>query len=53
MKDKYLYCATGLKKLVNMSVTMMPIVEGAFEIVPKDLEKKLWKMEIRGIMETI
>ena len=41
------------KKLWNMRVTVIPIVIGAFRKVPKDLERVLKKLEIRGRIETI
>ena len=45
MKDKYLDLARELKKLWNMKVTIIPIVNGAFRTVPKGLLKGLggWK----------
>ena len=33
--------------LLNMKVTMMPIEDGALEMVPKGLEKGLEEMEMR------
>ena len=44
--------ARELKKLWNMKATVIPIVIGALEIVPKNLEKRFGEQEIRGRMET-
>ena len=49
--DKYQYLARELKKLWDMRVTMTPIVIGTLGIVPKDPEKSLWELEIRGRIE--
>ena len=38
--DKYLDLARELKKLLNMSVKVIPIVVGALGTVPINLEKK-------------
>ena len=40
-KDKYLDLARGLKKLLNMKVTIVPIVIGALGIITKGLLKAL------------
>ena len=36
-----------------MRVTVIPIVVGALKAVPKGLEKRLEKMEIRGRIDTL
>ena len=46
--NKYLDFARELRKLWNMKVKMIPIGPA-----PKSLEKRLWKEEIVGIIETI
>ena len=51
--DKYLDFARELKKLLNMKVTVIPIVVGDFGMVPKSLEEKLVEQEVRGRIETI
>ena len=50
-EDKYL--ARELKKLWNMRVKVVPIINGALGTVPKDLEKSLSELVIKGIIETI
>ena len=45
-KDKYLDLARELKKLLNMQVTIIPIVIGAFGTVTKGLLKGLEDLEI-------
>ena len=52
-KDKYLDLATELKKLWNMKVTIIPIVNGAFGTVTKGLLKGLEDLEVGGRVETI
>ena len=54
-KDKYLDFARELKKnnVWNMKVTIMPIVIGAFSMVPKGLLKGLEDMEVGGRVESI
>ena len=48
-KDKYLDLARDLKKLLNMKVTIMRIVIGAFSTVTKGLLKgrdwRTWRLE--------
>ena len=48
-KDKYLDLARDLKKLLNMKVTIMRIVMGAFSTVTKGLLKgrdwRTWRLE--------
>ena len=51
--DKYLDFSTELKKLWNLTVTMMPIVVGVFGTVPKLLERRLEELEIRERLKTI
>ena len=53
MKDKYLDLARELKKLLNMMVTIIPIVIGAFGTVTKGLLKGLEDLEVGGRAETI
>ena len=50
---KYLDFAREPKKLWNMKVTVIPIIVRALGIVPKGLEKRLGKQEIKGRIETI
>ena len=52
-KDKYLDLARELKKLWNMSVTIVPIVIGAFGTIAKGLLKGLEDLEVGGRVETI
>ena len=52
-KDKYLDLARELKKLLNMQVTIIPIVIGAFGIVTKGLLKRLEDLEVGRRVETI
>ena len=47
-KDKYLDLARELKKLLNMKVTIIPIVIGAFGTVTKGLLKGLEDLEVGG-----
>ena len=46
-KDKYLVLIRELKKLRNMKLTIIPIVDGAFGTVTKGLLKGLVDLEIR------
>ena len=52
-KDKYLDFARELKNLLNMKVTIVPIVIGAFDTVTKGLIKGLEDLEVGGRAETI
>ena len=52
-KDKYLDLARELKKLLNMQVTIIPSVIGAFGTVTKGLLKRLEDLEVGGWVETI
>ena len=52
-KDKYLDLARELKKLWNMKVTIIPIVNGLFGTVTKGLLKGLEDLEVGGRVETI
>ena len=52
-KENYLDLARELKKLRNMTVTIMPIINGSFGTVTKGLFKELQDLEIRGRVETI
>ena len=52
-KDKNLDLARELKKLLNMLVTIIPIVIGAFGSVTKGLLKGLEDLEVGGRVETI
>ena len=52
-KDKYLDPARELKKLWNMQVTIIPIVNGTFGTITKGLLKGLEDLEVGGQVETI
>ena len=52
-KDKYLDLAREIKKLLNMKVTIVPIVIGALGTVTKRLLKGLGDLEIGGRVESI
>ena len=52
-KDKYVDLARDLKKLLNMKVTIVSIVIGAFGIITKGLLKGQEDLEIGGRVETI
>ena len=52
-KDKYPDFARELKKLLNMKVTVIPIVFGALGTITKGLVKGFEDLEMRGCMETI
>ena len=52
-RDKYLDLARELKKLWNMTVTVIPIVVGALGTIPKGLVKGTKDLEIREQVETI
>ena len=52
-RDKYLDLVRELKKLWNMTVTILPIVIGAFGTVTKGLLKGLEDLEVGGRVETI
>ena len=52
-KDKYLDLARELKKLWNMTVTIVPIVIGALGTMTKGLLKGLEDMKVGGRIETI
>ena len=52
-KDNYLDLAKELNKQWIMKVTVIPIVIGALDTVPKILVKELENLEIRGRVETI
>ena len=52
-KDKYIDLARELKKLLNMKVTIVPIVIGALGTVTKGLLKGLKDLEVGGRIETI
>ena len=51
--DKYLALTRELEKLINVKVTVIPIVVGALGTVPKSLKMKLRELEIRGRIDTI
>ena len=51
--DKYLNLTKELKKLWNMELMVIPIIVVAEGTVPKDFEKRLARLEIRGRIETI
>ena len=50
---KYLDLARELKKLLNMKVTIVPIVIGAFGTITKGLLKGRKDLEVGGRVETI
>ena len=50
---KYVDFARELKKLWNIQKTVIPVVIGVLVTIPKNLEKILEKLEIRGRIETI
>ena len=52
-RDKYLDLARELKKILNMKVTVIPIVIGLLGTVTKRLVQVLEDLEIRGGVETI
>ena len=52
-KVKYLDLARELKKLWNMKVTVISIVNGVLRTVPKGLEKELEELEIGWRAKTI
>ena len=51
--DKFLDLARKLKKLWNMKVKVIPIVNGVFRTIPKGLVKGLEDLKIRGQVEII
>ena len=51
--EKYLDLARELKKLWTMKVTVIPIIVSALETVPKDPEKRLEELVIRGRIKSI
>ena len=51
--DKYMNLIRELKKLWNMNVTVIRIVDGVLEILFKNLEKRLDKQVISGRIKTI
>ena len=53
MREKFLDLARELRKLWNMRKTMIPIVIGELETVPRVLERGLEKLEIQGRIEII
>ena len=52
-KDKYIDLARELKKLWNMKVTIVPIVNGAFGTIPKGLLEGLEVLEVGGQVDPI
>ena len=52
-KDKYLDLARELEKLLNVKVSVVPIVIGLFDIVTEGLLKGLEDLEVAGRVETI
>ena len=52
-KDKYLDLAREFKKLWNMKVTIVPIVNGALGTITKGLLKRLEDLEVGGRVVTI
>ena len=52
-RDKYQDLARELKRLLNMKVTVIPIVVGTLGTIPKRLVKRPEDLEIRGKVEII
>ena len=52
-KDKYLDLARELKKLLNMKITIVPIVIAVLGTITKGLLKGLEDLEVGGWIETI
>ena len=52
-KDEYLDLARELKKMWNMIVKIVPIVNGVFGTITKGLLKGLEDLEVGGRVETI
>ena len=52
-KDKYHDLARELKKLLNMKITIVPIVIGALGTITKGLLKGLEDLGVGGRVETI
>ena len=46
-KRKYLNLVRELKKLGNIKVTLMPIIDSTLDTIPKGFEKRLEELEIR------
>ena len=53
MKDEYQDLPRELKNLMNMKVTIIPVVIGALSTVTKELVKGLEDLKIRGRVATI
>ena len=53
VKTKYFNLAREQKKLWNRKVMVIPVVIGAFGMVPKCLEKRLEELKISKRVETI
>ena len=51
--DKYLDLAGELRKLWNMRVVVIPIVNDTLGTVSKCLERRLEELEIKGLIESI
>ena len=51
--DKYLDLAKELKRLWNITVTVIPIFVSVLAIILKSLGKRLKELEIRGRIKTI
>ena len=52
-QKEYLDLARELRRLWNMTVTVIPIIIGALGTVPKRLERGLEELEIGGRIDTI
>ena len=50
---QYLDLVGELRKLLNMKLTVIPVVIGTLETVLKDLDRDLDNLNIRGLTETI
>ena len=52
-ETKYMNLASERRKLCNMKVMVIPILIGTLRTVPKSLQRRLGKLEISGLIETI
>ena len=52
-RDKYIDLARELKKLLNMKITVRPIVIGALRTIPEGLVKGLKDLKIRAQVEIV
>ena len=52
-RDEYVYLSRELKKLCNLKVTVLPILNVGLDIVTKGLVQRVEDLEIRGQVETV